>query len=242
LAAGWLITARVRLSADEVKKATVTRGTLYRLLSRAFSSEVDEKFVERLLKLQPVVSGLAKDSESEDFGEGSRLLGKFIGRVKSDYGRDKHAFLQELAAEYASLFLNVGLKPVHLAESVYLGKSHLLYEEPYFDVVRIYGLYGFKKKTAFREPEDHISVELEFMAHLCDLVASSIEQEKKDYAAGYLKNQKEFLEMHLAKWVPELVKKVKWASENDFYLAMAALLQGFVTIERSFAPRLAKEL
>jgi len=225
-----------------VRKATVTRGTLYRLLSRGFSTEVDEPFVDQLLKLQPVVSGLAEDSENEDFMEGSRILGKFVKRVESDYERDRRGFLLKLAAEYASLFLNVGLKPVHLAESVYLGKNHLLYEEPYFDVVRIYGLYGFKKKTAFREPEDHISVELEFMAHLCDLVALSIEQGKGDYASGYLKNQKEFLEMHLARWVPELVGKVRWASENDFYLAMAALLQGFVAIEGSFVSRLSEEL
>jgi len=192
--------------------------------------------------MQPVVAGLAKDSDSQDFLEGSTLLTKFVGTVKSDYEKDKRMFLQRLAAEYASLFLNVGLKPVYLAESVYLGKSHLLYEEPYFDVVRIYGLYDFKKTASFREPEDHISVELEFMAHLCDLAALSIEKGKKDYAKGYLKNQKEFLELHLSRWVPELVKKVKWASENDFYLAMASLLQGFLEIERSFVTRLAKEL
>ena len=204
--------------------------------------EVDEPFLEWLLKLQPVIVGLAGDSESEEFKEGSRLLGNFVGRVKSDYDRDKHTFLQDLAAEYASLFLNVGLKPVHLAESVYLGKDHLLYEEPYFDVVRIYQIYGFRRRASFREPEDHISIELEFMAHLCDLAALSIEQGKEDFAAGYLRNQKEFLETHLAKWTPELAKKLRWASKNDFYLAVAGLLEGFVSTERSFAPRLADEL
>ncbi len=204
--------------------------------------EVDEPFVEWLLKLRPVISGLASDSESPEFKEGNRLLGQFISRVKSDYAKDKGAFLQGLAAEYASLFLNVGPKPVYLAESVYLGKNHLLYEDPYFDAVRIYQIYGFKKRASFREPEDHVSVELEFMAHLCDLTALSLEQGREDYAAGYLKNQKEFLETHLARWMPELVKKMRWASKNDFYLAMASLLDGFMTIDRSFAPGLAKEL
>ncbi len=227
---------------DEARKVILTRGTLYRLLARGFSLEVDEPFLEWLLKLQPVIADLALNSESEEFKEGSRLLSKFVGAVKSNYEKDKHAFLQGLAAEYASLFLNVGLKPVHLAESVYLGKDHLLYEEPYFDVVRIYQIYGFKKRASFREPEDHISVELEFMAHLCDLAVLSIEQGKEDYAVGYLKNQKEFLETHLAKWTPELAKKLRWASKNDLYLAIADLLVGFVSTERSFAPQLAEEL
>ncbi len=227
---------------DEAKKVILTRGSLYRFLARGFSLEVDEPFLEWLLKLQPVIVGLAHDTESEEFKEGSRLLSKFVSTVKSDYEKDKRAFLQGLAAEYASLFLNVGLKPVHLAESVYLGKDHLLYEEPYFDAVRIYQIYGFKKRASFREPEDHISIELEFMAHLCDLAVLSIEQGKEDYAVGYLKNQKEFLETHLAKWTPELAKKLRWASKNDLYLAIADLLAGFVSTERSFAPQLAEEL
>ena len=204
--------------------------------------EADEPFLEWLLKLQPAISGLADSSESREFEEGSRLLGRFADTVKSDYEKDKRTFLQDLAVEYASLFLSVGLKPVHLAESVYLGKNHLLYEEPYFDAVRIYQIYGFRKRASFREPEDHVSIELEFMAHLCDLAALSIEQGKEDYAVGYLKNQKEFLETHLSKWTPELAKKVRWASKNDLYLALAGLLEGFVSKERSLAPRLGEGL
>ncbi len=234
--------ARKRLSSQTVSQATATRGVLYRLLSRGFSLEVDEPFIEWLLKLQGLVSGLSKDSDSEEFKKGAKLLSEFVGRVKGDFAKNKGEFLQNLAAEYASLFLNVGPKPVHLAESVYLGKNHLLYEEPYFDVVRIYQIYGFKKRGSFREPEDHISVELEFMAHLCDLAVLSIEQGKEDYAKGYLKNQKEFLETHVCRWVPELAKKVQWASKNDFYLAMASLLAGFVSTDRFMVVRLAKEL
>ena len=234
--------AKKKLSSETVRQATATRGTLYRMLSRGFSLEVDEPFIEWLLKLQKVVSELAKDSDNDEFREGSRLLSEFIGRVKADFSKNKGEFLQNLAAEYASLFLNVGPKPVHLAESVYLGKNHLLYEEPYFDVVRIYQIYGFKKRGSFREPEDHISVELEFMAHLCDLAVLSVEQGRADYAKGYLKNQKEFLETHVWRWVPELVKKVRWASKNEFYLAMASLLAGFVSTDRFMVVRLAKEL
>ena len=232
--------SKSHLTSDEVRKAVLTRGTLYRLLARGFSMEVDEPFLEWLLKLQPVIADLADGSESEGFKEGSRLMGEFVGTVKSDYERDKHQFLQRLAVEYATLFLSVGLKPVHTSESVYLGKDHLLYEEPYFDAVRIYQIYGFKKRSSFREPEDHISIELEFMAHLCDLAALSIEQGKEDYAVGYLKNQKEFLESHLAKWTPELYNKLKWATKNDFYLALGSLLDGFVSTERSFVPHLAE--
>jgi TorA maturation chaperone TorD len=220
------------LSADGVKRTIEGRATIYRFLSRGFSTEVDEPFVECVLKLQPVISNLAASSESEEFKTGSKLLDSFVDRVNSQYNKDKNAFLRVLAAEYASLFLNVGRNPVHLVESVYLGENHLLYEKQYFDTIRIYQIYGFKKKASFHEPEDHVSIELEFMAQLCDLTALSIEQGKEDYTIDYLKNQREFLETHLARWVSQLAKNLKRASRNDFYLALADLLDGFVMTDR----------
>jgi TorA-specific chaperone len=231
-----------RLSAKEVQKATATRGTLYRFLSRGFSLEVDEPFLEWVVKLQPVIEQLAEENDDRDFVEGSRLLKRFVEKVKADFERDKGAFLTDLAAEYASLFLNVGPRPVHLVESVYLGKNHLLYEEPYFDVIRIYRLYEFKKRASFREPEDHIAIELEFMAHLCDFTVKSIESGKLDYAAGYLDNQREFLESHICKWSPQLAEKLNGASKNPFYLSLGALLKGFVTVDGSLIPHLADGL
>ena len=193
------------ISSDAIKKATLTRGTLYRVLSRGFSLEIDEAYLEWMMLLQPTIAQLAAHADSKEFKKGSELLGKFVNDVKSNYEKDKTKFLQGLAAEYASLFLNVGPIPVYLAESVYLGKEHLLYEEPYFDAVRIYQIYGFKKRSSFKEPEDHIAIELEFMAHLCDLTCLSLDQGKLDYGAGYLNNQVEFLDLHLSKWVPQLM-------------------------------------
>ncbi len=148
------------ISPDAIKKATMTRGTLYRVLSRGFSLEIDEAYLEWMILLQPTIAQLAAHADSKEFKKGSELLGKFVNDVKLNYEKDKTKFLQGLAAEYASLFLNVGPIPVYLAESVYLGKEHLLYEEPYFDAVRIYQIYGFKKRSSFKEPEDHIAIEL----------------------------------------------------------------------------------
>ncbi len=103
-------------------------------------------------------------------------------------------------------------------------------------------LYGFKKRQSFKEPEDHIAVELEFMAHLCDLACRSIDEGKTDYGAGYLKNQTEFLDLHLSKWVPKLVKKLRSASKNDFYLALGDLLIGFTSTDQETASEFSKQL
>lgn len=231
-----------KMSVEDVKKATMTRGTLYRVLSRGFSLEIDEAYLEWLVLLEPTIRQLAAHIDNEDFKKGSEALENFVKNVKLNYEKDKSGFLLSLAAEYASLFLNVGPKPVYLVESVYLGREPLLYEEPYFDVVRIYQLYGFKKRASFKEPEDHIAVELEFMAHLCDLTCASLDQGKNDFGSGYMNNQVEFLDMHLSKLTPKLIEKLRLATKNDFYLALGSLLSGFIVTDRATAEEFSKEL
>lgn len=232
----------VQVSVEDIKKATITRGALYRALSRGFSLEIDEAYVEWLLLLQPTIKKLADNIDNKDFKSGSDGLNAFTDRVKLDYNKDRAIFLQDLAAEYANLFLNVGKIHVYLIESVYLGAHPLLYEKQYFDVVRMYDLYGFKKRQSFKEPEDNIAVELEFMAHLCDLACRSIDEGKNDYGAGYMKNQAEFLDLHLSKWVPKLVNKLRSASKNDFYLALGDLLIGFTSTDQATASDFAEHL
>ncbi len=140
----------IQVSVEDIKKATITRGTLYRVLSRGFSLEIDEAYIEWLLLLQPTIKQLADHIDNEDFKNGSEGLSAFTERVKLDYNKDRALFLQDLAAEYASLFLNVGKIHVHLVESVYLGAHPLLYQKPYFDVVRMYESLRFQEKTIFQ--------------------------------------------------------------------------------------------
>ena len=142
--------ANKQISVEEIKKATMTRGTLYRVLSRGFSLEIDEAYLEWLVLLEPTIKQLAAHIDNKDFKKGSEALDNFVKSVKLDYEKDKSGFLLSLAAEYASLFLNVGPKPVYLVESVYLGKEPLLYEEPYFDVVQNLPALRFQEESVFQ--------------------------------------------------------------------------------------------
>lgn len=234
-------------SLEEIRKATLTRGTLYKFLSRSFSLEADEAYLEWVMQLHPMIVKVSTQIDTEDFKNGSERLQKFIDDVKAYYEKDKSLFLQNLAAEYASLFLNVGAIHVYLAESAYLGthsrgQKALLYEEPYFDVLRMYELYGFEKSKFFKEPEDHVAIELEFMAHLCDLASRSIKEGNKEYALGFMKNQVEFLDLHLSKWMPLLVERLRKASMNDLYLALGDLLIGFISADRETASEFVEQL
>ena len=83
-------------------------------------------------------------------------------------------------------------------------------------------------KKNFTEPEDHIATELSFMAYLCDKAGEAFNSGNKKEAKRYVQAQKDFLELHLSKWVPTLVKDIMDASRSPFYKGIAALTNEFI--------------
>ena len=59
-------------------------------------------------------------------------------------------------------------------------------------IKEFYQRYGLKRSNAFKEPSDHIALELEFMHFLTFSEGNSSEKSKKDVEI-YLKAEKEFL-------------------------------------------------
>jgi TorA maturation chaperone TorD len=225
---------KVERSIEELGRAAAARTTVYNFLSRSFSREVDSQFLGVIMDIQPTLSVLARSAENDDMKKGADLLREFLEQSKKNYQAHKEEFLTRLAAEYAALFLNVGPKPVFLVESVYLSKRHILYEEPYFEISKAYSLLGFEKAKDFSEPEDHIAVELEFMAKLSERTSENIAKENLDHAAKYVNLQREFLEYHLTKWVPTLTDRLKEATDNLLYTALAHLTRGFIAQDAYF--------
>jgi TorA maturation chaperone TorD len=219
---------------SETGRINTTRAGIYNFLSRAFKVEVDEAFLKEIVAIEPAIRSLSDSQSGEETNEleqGSRELLDFAKRIKPLNNDERKKLLQDLAVEYANLFLGVGLKHVYLSESVYLGKDHLLYEAPYHEIIEAYKSLGFTKDEKFTEPEDHVAVEFEFMALLCRWATQTMEKHDIENALTYLSLQKEFLEDHLFKWVPELCRKLDDATTGSFYKALAHLTLGFVTMD-----------
>jgi len=87
--------------------------------------------------------------------------------IKSIKDKDLKEVEQDLAVEYAGLFLNMRLVSVAPFESVYTSPEHLLMQEARDEVLSEYRREGLDKVKDFKEPEDHIALELGFMAYLC---------------------------------------------------------------------------
>jgi TorA maturation chaperone TorD len=75
-------------------------------------------------------------------------------------------------------------------------------------------------------------VELEFMAFLAKKEADAMEQGKDP--APYRLTQLDFLERHLAKWVPKLDEKVQKRIKEPFYRGASSFLREFLTNHLSY--------
>ncbi len=70
------------------------------------------------------------------------------------------------------------------------------------------------------EPPDHIAVELEFMAFLCDQEVQALETEDAEATAQARRQQGKFLDKHLKKWFPGFARNAKAAKPVYLYGAV----------------------
>jgi TorA maturation chaperone TorD len=210
------------------------RRSFYLFFSAVFAKEATEGVladVDRILSLLKQVPELSDPISNPDMDTGMRSLVHF---QKNTMAQD--ALLEKLARHYARLFLGVGGKnTVFLCESSYRGDTNSLFQSPYFSVKERYASIHLQKDDAYKEPDDHLALELAFMVKLCDnsLAATPGSQNFLDL----LKTQKSFIHEHLGCWVPELTLKLKTIEPESFYTACALLLNGFLRIDAELIDR-----
>lgn len=207
------------------------RSRVYNFLARIYGREVDEASLRLMLKAVNELSRLAEEMGEVDerIKHGLKLL---VGYLESSAGRETKDVLLELAAEYADLFLGVKEIPLHPSESVYLSKTHLMYQKQRDEVLKIYRDEGVDKVKEFSEPEDHAALELQFMEYLCERTAEALEKDDVKEAKRLLEVQKKFLDEHALKWMPKLAKDIVENAETDFYKGVAYLTDGFLDLDR----------
>ncbi|HAG50291.1 MAG: hypothetical protein A2X87_05095 [Deltaproteobacteria bacterium GWC2_42_51] len=187
------------------------RSNVYKLLSIAFIKELSPESIEMF--------------RGNSIKETLKDLGTAFGEVF--YNREPTQLCEELAEEYAALFILPG--GVNPTESVTRAG---LYMQIYADqAVKFYKQCGFILPDDFRGFPDHIGIELEFISHLSQKEASAYQNSGDDEAKRWIEFQKRFLENHLSKWAQEFAKKVATYSDKPFYQEMAKLLHEFISLE-----------
>ena len=204
----------------EFKQLMINRRNLYHLLSRFFQKEVDEEFFEIIQKIKFPV-----DREENALTEFRDALLRLNEYFEYDAGET----LDDLAADYAKTFLGAGSAQGAAAfpyESVYTSPKHVMMQDAWNQMCEILESKGIERNEESKDLlEDHIAVELDYMAYLCDETSQYTET-----LAG-LEEQREFLNKHLLNWVPEFCLDIKDHADTEFYRMVGQLTTGFLQLD-----------
>jgi putative dimethyl sulfoxide reductase chaperone len=161
--------------------------------------------------------------------EGFMQIAGFASSLKE---KDLETVRVELAVEYAGLFLGVWRTPAHPSESSYATEGQLIMAKARDEVLKIYRSMGANKIPEFAEPEDHIAIELQFMAYLCDKITAALKNRDIPEARKCLEVQEDFLNDHLGRWLPKLATDILKSARHEFYKAIAKITEGYVEMDK----------
>jgi TorA maturation chaperone TorD len=212
---------------------------LYSFLSQVFRDEVGWQKVsdffqeENMTVLASIIAQLPPEK--------AQLLNQCLSNLRESAGRnfngkEKEFGSLDLRKEFAYLFLTP--QGVYPFESVYLGKKKLLMDKPWEEVRAFYRSIGIEKDKSEIHLEDHIAVELGFMASFSYLSGDflsyegeeKIDEEEKEFL---IQVQHDFLEQHLLKWAPGLCDDIMAKTRHPFYHGVAALTRWFLACDLS---------
>ena len=81
------------------------------------------------------------------------------------------------------------------------------------------------------ELPDHVTIELEFLFHLCRREEDAWGHDDDEAARGLRRALDQFLGEHASRWLPEFAASVKAAATVDLYQALADLLGTHLSAE-----------
>lgn len=194
-----------------------SRANVYRMLSRCYGHEVDAGFAQEL-------------SEEFAFESSDDGLSQSLDALRSGVESLDDEELEMLAVDFDRVFFGMGPLTARHAfpyESVYTSDRGILMQEAYAQVVRTYREQHLAKDSSFSEPEDHLAVELSFMATLADRTAAFLREGHEEAAEETLTRQLSFAEEHLLNWIDRFCIDLA-AAAPGFYGALADFTIGFV--------------
>ena len=195
------------------------REQMYRLIAGLYRRELEDADLDALHgALFPA------DSGSADMDRGFELIATYMSNLWCES-------VEELRVDYARCFVGHGQDTYGAAfpfENVYTSKKRLLMQDARDEVLAIYRASGLDKDESWREGEDHIALELEFMATMAQRCADALESGDTKAAGSLLQTQRNFLSDHLLRWVPLMTKELRTFAKTDMYLGLSYLTDGFL--------------
>ena len=200
------------------------RENIYAFLARMYLEEPPKKLAEDIAnKRLPLPEELS--ALNTDLREGFSLIKKF----ESEFTGSADELYEDLKEEYTRLFIGPSEDAILPYESSYVEKTFT--GKAVLNAKENYRKAGIEKVEACNEPEDHVALELDFMAYLCRGMTEKLKGDEK--IKRELAIQHEFLDGCLAKWVPQFCEDIIKSPNSNFYKGVAKITKGFLVFDSS---------
>lgn len=122
--------------------------------------------------------------------------------------------LDTLASDYACVYLRYSYR-ASPTESVWFDKDGLERQAPMLNVRSWYRRYGLKVQDWAKRPEDHLVLQLSFLAFLLE--------KNEQGTLPDLRAAAQFLDQHLLCWIGPFADQLKKAEATPYFVALAGL-------------------
>lgn len=204
--------------AEGLSEIIRSRGNVYALLSRCYETEMDVTFA-------------AEIADRFSFQSDNAVLSGEMDAMRDCLRAIDDDGLEMLAVAFDRVFFGMGpltAKKAFPYESVYTSRKGLLMQEAFVETAKVYRANRLQKSADFREPEDHLAVQLAFMKALCDRAGEALATRDMQAAEEALAEQRAFLQEHLLNWVPRFAIEAEEAAEQGFYAHLARFTPAFL--------------
>jgi len=133
---------------------------------------------------------------------------------------------ETITADHARLYGTLAVAQVAPYESVHRGEDRLVFDEHTLQVRQAYRTLSLQAPRLNREPDDHIGLELEFIAQSCLRALDALDHGSRDDAERYVRLGADFFRDHLAQWAPDMLGRVIAAARTSFMAGLAHLTLG----------------
>lgn len=183
------------------------------LLARLHDRELDAGLIAALRE-HPVAEWFSLRLEGPAFEEAAKLVEQAFAELPDPL---TDAVLDDLAAEYAAIYLTHAYR-VSPNESVWRDEDGLERQAPMFAVRSWYRRCGLQVADWRKRSEDHIAVELAFLARL---MRGADDPGKAREAAAFMRE-------HLLAWCPDFVARVVQRCQSPLYAGTALLTAAYL--------------
>ena len=224
---------------SEIAVVLIARRHLYQLFQRIFGGDPDGAMLEALADRSTLeVFGLYFEEDDEAL----ETFNGVVSKVAKDLADAPDDLLGSLNDEYTRLFIGPLQLPAPPWESVYVTEERTLFQACTLKVRKAYLKHHFLPSNYPHEADDHLAIELDFMAHLADRSLELLDAADYGSVERLLLDQLTFLREHPLVWAADFAASIQDSKTHLLYPHMAEVAVRFLETDATALEELLRAL